>query len=339
MILYLQNNVQSILLIPMRFVFRADASREIGSGHVMRSSVLAEEAISRGYECIFVGTISGLEWVSERIASLGFSQVIVDSGSFKANKGSDILVLDTYSIPVSDPFIAKKHWKLVLSICDAITPNYGSDIELRPGLAVVRSGRDAPIILSGPDYVLIRKGIGKSLRERALNQALKLLIVGGGSDLFGFVDAIANVVDSMDLNLEVHTFTAGRKNDDSINRFIRHPIGSRLDGIATEVDVVFTTASTSSLEFIAREIPTGVACAVGNQEDLYIELGRLGFASQLGVYNSIGFWEFNLPAIKEILETQEKQASLKKATRSLIDLKGATRVIDTLVTLAERDNV
>ena len=48
----------------MRFIFRADASRENGSGHVMRSSVLAEEAISRGYECIFIGEISDLDWVA-----------------------------------------------------------------------------------------------------------------------------------------------------------------------------------------------------------------------------------------------------------------------------------
>ena len=85
----------------MRFIFRADASREIGSGHVMRSSVLAEEAISRNFECIFVGRISGLDWVSERIANLGFSRVIEDERLFDVDRELDILVLDTYSIPVS----------------------------------------------------------------------------------------------------------------------------------------------------------------------------------------------------------------------------------------------
>jgi hypothetical protein len=74
--LYLQITEWSILLIPMRFVFRADASREIGSGHVMRSSVLAEEAISRGFECVFIGKISDLDWVAKRISTLGFTQVL-----------------------------------------------------------------------------------------------------------------------------------------------------------------------------------------------------------------------------------------------------------------------
>jgi len=65
MVDYLRFTLHSILLFPVRFIFRADASREIGSGHVMRSLALAEEAISRGFDCIFVGKISDLDWVSE----------------------------------------------------------------------------------------------------------------------------------------------------------------------------------------------------------------------------------------------------------------------------------
>ena len=118
-------------------------------------------------------------------------------------------------------------------------------------------------------------------------------------------------------------------------QFIKHPIGSELDLIANDVDVVFTTASTSSLEFIAREIPAGVVCSVDNQVEYYEQLGQLGYAAQLGIRNSNARWEFDQTAIKELLESQEKRNSLKEATRALIDLKGAGRVIDTLVSLAQ----
>jgi UDP-2,4-diacetamido-2,4,6-trideoxy-beta-L-altropyranose hydrolase len=321
----------------MRFIFRADASREIGSGHVMRASVLAEEAISRGIECIFVGRILELDWVSERIVNLGFTQLIADERNFKADKDSDVLILDTYVLLVSNPFIARKNWKLVLSICDAITPKYDSDIELRPGLAVVHSESEVPIVLSGPEYVLIRKNIRKSTRERSFSDVLRVLIVGGGSDPFGFVQAIADVFSSLELNMEVHAFTEGRIPEDSEVHFVRHSIGSDLDKIARDIDLAFTTASSSSLEFIAREIPTAVVCAVDNQESYYSELGRLGCAVQVGVYHANGSWEFNLPAIKDFLESQSKQRSLKDAMHLLIDLKGAARVINNLITFAERD--
>jgi UDP-2,4-diacetamido-2,4,6-trideoxy-beta-L-altropyranose hydrolase len=317
----------------MRFIFRSDASREVGSGHVMRSSVLAEEAISRGFECIFVGVISDLDWVSERIAKLGFAQVLEDEDLFQANDKSDVLILDTYHIPITNQFISRKNWKLVLSICDVFTPKYESDVELRPGLMKANTEQLVPIILSGPENILIRKGIAKSNKQQTFGEILKVLIVGGGSDPFGFVPAIAQVLGSFNMELEVHTFTNGETPEDSKVRFVTYPIGFDLDWAANMVDVVFTTASTSSLEFIAREIPTGVVCAADNQLDYYNQLGQLGCVSQIGMYNSNQVWDFNLALITELLNSQEKRESLKDATRGLIDLKGAKRVIDKLVSL------
>ena len=320
----------------MRFIFRADASLDIGSGHVMRSSVLAEEAISRGFECIFVGRIWNLPWVSERIANLGFSKLITNECDFEPQKKSDILILDSYSIPISNLFISKKNWKLVLSVCDAISPKYESDVELRPGLETVYFARSKPIVLSGPNYILIRKGIQKSNRVNSFRGTPRVLIVGGGSDPYGFVESIAEVLGSVKLKMDVYAFTDRPLPKDSHVRFFRHDIGFDLDMIANSVDVVFTTASTLSLEFIAREIPAGVSCAVDNQKAYYDELGRLKYASQIGVYNPRGVWEFNLPAIKELLVSQNQQQMLKNAMDSLIDLRGASRVIDTLVELSEK---
>lgn len=305
----------------------------------MRSSVLAEEAISRGFECIFVGKISGLAWVSEKVAKLGFSQIIEDVYSFEANLKSDVLVLDTYSIPVSDPFISKHNWKLVLTICDAFTPKYESDIEVRPGLLEVHSVNQVPIILSGPDNVLIRQGIGKSNKKYSDGEVVKALIVGGGSDPFGFVPAFARMLCSMGVVVEVYAFTNENLPEDSRVRFVRENIGTNLDLIANQVDVVFTTASTSSLEFIAKEIPTGVACAVENQAGYYDQLGKLGYALQIGVFESNQTWNFNFPQIKQLLQSRERRNSLKEATRGLIDLKGAVRVIDAVLSLAESKNL
>lgn len=69
----------------MRYVLRADASQSMGAGHVMRSSAIAEELIARGEDVIFVGQISDLPWVEERIASLGFSHIFNESSRFISN--------------------------------------------------------------------------------------------------------------------------------------------------------------------------------------------------------------------------------------------------------------
>ncbi len=317
----------------MRMIFRADASRDIGSGHVMRSSVLAEEAISRGYECVFVGQILDLSWVSERISKLGFMQIIADEQLFIPNSETDVLILDSYSMQISNSFIDRKNWKLVLSICDQITPKYEVDIELHPGLEKTEGILGGPLVLSGSDYVLIRHGIKKSVKKKQMSLITKVLVVGGGSDTFGFVRAIAEVIRKLELNLEVHLFTNDNIPTVSQANFITHPIGFDLDFIANDVDLAFTTASTSSLEFIAREIPTGVACAVDNQSGYYEQLGRLGYAIQLGVRKSENCWEFEVATIKEMLESKGKRDSLNKSISGLIDFKGASRVMDVLASV------
>jgi spore coat polysaccharide biosynthesis predicted glycosyltransferase SpsG len=315
----------------MRFIFRADASLEIGSGHVMRSSVLAEELISRGFECVFIGSIVDLDWVTERISTLGFRQVLSDEASFVRDAQTDVLVLDSYSIPVSNSFIAKMNWKFSMSICDEITPNYLVDIELRPGFEKTREGQLTPIVLSGTEHLLIRQGIFKSSGKKYNGGTTRVLVLGGGSDTFGFVPAVAEVIHSLKLNLEVHLFT----NAEILTKFswglFVHPIGSELDIIARDVDVVLTTASTSSFEFIAREIPTGVVCAIDNQESYYKQLGRLGYATQIGVRTFSGDWEFNVEAIGDLLGDQKKRDALKQSVTGLIDLKGAERVVDFLL--------
>jgi spore coat polysaccharide biosynthesis predicted glycosyltransferase SpsG len=315
----------------MRIIFRADASRETGSGHVMRSSVLAEEAISRGIECVFIGNISDLDWVAERISTMGFAQVLSDETAFVADAAGDVLVLDSYSIPVSNLFIARKNWKFVISICDSITPNYKVDIEIRPGLEKVVEKQATPKVLSGAEYILIRQGISKSNGKKNGAQTPKVLVVGGGSDPFGFVPAIAEVIHSLKLNLEVHLFSNEKIAKEFYSNFFIHSIGGALDLVAREVDVVLTTASTTSLEFIAREIPTGVVCLIDNQEDFYEQLGRLGYATQIGVRTLAGGWEFDVEAIKTLLGCKEKRDALTESVTGLIDLKGAERVIDLLV--------
>ena len=300
----------------------------------MRSSVLAEEAISRGFECIFVGVISDLDWVSERIAKLGFSQVLEDEDLYQASEESDVLILDTYHIPISHQFIARNNWKLVLSISDKITPRYECDIELRPGLTKVNHGTGTPVVLSGPEHILIRKGIGKSRKRESSANALKVLVVGGGSDPFGFVAAFVEEVSSMNVDIEVHAFTNEEIQKESKDQFFWHAIGGDLDLISNDVDLVFTTASTSSLEFLAREIPMGIACAIDNQADFYDQLGSLGCAVQIGSYGSDDKWRLDMHSIRELLESREKRESLRRTIDSLIDHKGAVRVIDSLLSFA-----
>jgi spore coat polysaccharide biosynthesis predicted glycosyltransferase SpsG len=66
----------------------------------MRSSALAEEVIARNIEAVFIGDIQELPWVTSRIEELGFSQILNKEDDFVPNSNSDVLILDSYSIPI-----------------------------------------------------------------------------------------------------------------------------------------------------------------------------------------------------------------------------------------------
>ena len=104
----------------MRFVFRSDASFSIGAGHVMRSSAIAEEAIDRGISCLFIGEITGIPWLNDRVQNLGFHQVLRNDKEFHPSPNSDVLILDSYSIPTDHKFLEIQHWLQI----DEIDPSH-----------------------------------------------------------------------------------------------------------------------------------------------------------------------------------------------------------------------
>ena len=91
----------------MRFIFRADASIATGTGHVMRSIGIIEELISRNLSVVFVGNTSQVEWIDSFVNSIGFEEIYSNEKDFKPNKETDILILDSYQIPVDNELISR----------------------------------------------------------------------------------------------------------------------------------------------------------------------------------------------------------------------------------------
>ena len=95
------------------------------------------------------------------------------------NVATDVLVLDSCSITVSHTFTAQEKWAVVLSLCDGITPKCVADIELRPGLEKIEQAQVGPLVLSGRQYVLIRRGIRKTKRKIDGSIVTEVLLIGG----------------------------------------------------------------------------------------------------------------------------------------------------------------
>lgn len=315
----------------MRFVFRADASTSIGSGHVMRSSAIAEEAIARGIPSFFVGKISDLTWVSERIRGLGFIQVLENSSEFIPDENEDILIIDSYEIPTDDVFVQLRNWSKVVSIFDELTPDYSCDLRIHPGLTKAWPKRFSGSTLSGPKFVPLRKSI-KNSTENTPKGTLEVLVVGGGSDAYGFVPAVVNLLTQLTQDFHATIFTNSFLSMDLGERFTVSEIGLNLDLIANTADLVFTTASTTSLEFLARGSAVAIGCAVDNQELYYKELSGGDYAAPIGEFLN-NEWHLDAELIQELLSSETFRVTLKANSANLIDLNGAKRIVDEILKL------
>ena len=315
----------------MRLVFRADASLAIGSGHAMRCSAIAEEAISRGIECLFVGSLGDIKWLAERFEMINFQTISCEI--FKNPRFGDVLILDSYTIQNDDSFVSNRLWKKRVDIVDEKTPKRNSDLFIHTGLGTEWFGGDYAKLLFGPLYVPLRKSIKKNL-ARESSKVRKIVVFGGGTDGHGF--GIAMGVELTRINgFDKAIFFSDHKVaiEKLDSRFKVISFGQELDGELIDADLVFTTASTSSLEVVARELPLGVACSVDNQIPYYEALSAAKVAIQVGERVKLGAWRMNFDEIYKLIHDSKFRYELRCTTTGFIDLFGAKRIIDAITEL------
>lgn len=318
----------------MTYVLRADASHSMGSGHVMRLFALAEELIIRGKLVTFIGNTSEVPWVKEKMSRIGFSEILSEYQLFSTNPITDILILDCYHLPIHHSFLTREKWKAIVVVADDATPSYYADLVIYPNITLDFKPLNAGKFLAGPKYIPLRKSITKNSHNKSDIDRLEIVIVGGGTDLHNFVEEIAKILNSMPNKFQVNLFSNRLKNISLDLRFTVIPIGEELDEKIKSADLVFTTASTSSLEFVAREIAIGVGCAVDNQVKIYEKLCESAVAAPIGSYIG-GKWELDRHKIRDLIDNLSLRRRLIKNCSNLVDLDGAKRIVDEILKLSQ----
>jgi spore coat polysaccharide biosynthesis predicted glycosyltransferase SpsG len=317
----------------MRLIFRADASQEIGSGHVLRCSAIAEAAISRGIQSILVGSIIDLDWVNTRLMEIGMGIESPQSYLNQRNFESDILVIDSYDLKISDEFISPKYWKRVVALVDEVTPDYFAHLIIHPGIDASWFKKESRNFLWGSDYIPLRGDI-KKLNSRVNPKVRKILVSGGGTDVFGFGFAVAKELRQF-VNFEEAIYFASRLSEieDLDPRFKGVAFGKNFDKEMESADIVITTASTSSLEVLAREIPLGVGCAVANQESYYKVLTELKVAVPIGTHIGNNEWGLDINILSDLINNFELRQSLLNSAHQFIGLEGSDNIVTAILAI------
>ena len=114
------------------------------------------------------------------------------------------------------------------------------------------------------------------------------------------------------------------------SRFQTIDFGTALDDVLADSDLVFTTASTSSLEIIAREIPLAVCSSVNNQGPYLRALSEKSLAIGVGSLNSSGIWNLDSALIRELFNDPNLRYQLRKNSSGFLDLLGSQRILNEL---------
>ena len=153
----------------MNVVFRVDATKNIGLGHLMRCYALAEELIKNKNTCYFISNIDSGK-IIEKITK---SKIILEKISTSPNSNNDLDYLIDFSRNNHIDWIVTDHYEIqseyiktlkdnnfyVLSIDDTAQTYYKSDIVVNQNIGSEKltfpSYKNTRLLL-GPKYVMIR---------------------------------------------------------------------------------------------------------------------------------------------------------------------------------------
>ena len=315
----------------MELVFRADASISGGTGHAMRLYAIAQEAISRNISSKFVGDIDEVNWLSEKLGKLGFSDVVNSTSCDLTIKPNSILILDSYSIPLDDPYINSSKWFRRILIADNLTPNYSCDLAIHTGIDTSWNNGRIKNLVGGPEYFPVRNEIKSEQNSTVnlLNDSIRILVTGGGTDPFNFNFAIANILKKLTIDFDcIFISTQGDVIENMDSRFKVMEIGQSFEIELSTADIVFSSASTASLEILAAGKVLAVCSLVDNQEELYKALSRLGLAQPIGRLTRERKWHLLGPEIAAVITNPTLRKTILQKSIGFIDGKGAARIID-----------
>ncbi|MCE3234385.1 MAG: pseG [Vampirovibrio sp.] len=343
-----------------RVLFRADASVEIGTGHIMRCVTLADAMRRRGAEVVFAcRTLPGdlndwlcqqgytvWAWQSAHAADWQpFAAFTVDQEPF------DWLVVDHYALDldwerqartcarrslVIDDLADRPHacdWLLDQNdlASEGATPRYG---------ALVPSGYRT---LLGPEYALLRPDFSE-WRARVLaenrREALtvrEVLVFFGGSDptgeTFKTLEALKPLAGQIQTTVitgvsnprreEIQAFCSTLPQTDFLCQ-----VNNMAERMA-RADLAIGAGGTATWERLCLGLPSLVISVADNQRDISARIARLGAQQYLGPSAAVLVEDIR-NALDRLLTSPEDRMALARSALALVDGQGVNRVLQAL---------
>ena len=331
---------------------RADANKEMGGGHVMRSLALAQAWKASGGAVIFLGSCEG-GWIAEHIAKSGAQFVPIANPhpcpqdlemtleSMDGHPGAWLL-LDGYRFEACYQRSIKEAGHRVLLFDDTaqgehyyadviVNQNIGSERLRYPCLPTSR-------LLLGPRYAVLRPEYltWQDWRRTVPEVASRVLVTLGASDLHDQTSKVIEAfriigrsdleitvvggvggpgVQSLDLNDEVH----------SPRIWVREAVDNMVELMAW-ADVAVSAGGITCYELAFMGLPNIIMILSENQRATAQGMAAAGASVNLGWYENVTVEDI-ARAASDLLKDVERRRNMSQTGRTLVDGQGCWRVI------------
>ncbi|UQV21849.1 UDP-2,4-diacetamido-2,4,6-trideoxy-beta-L-altropyranose hydrolase [Vibrio sp. J383] len=352
----------------MKVVFRVDASLLIGSGHVMRCLVLADQLKQKAYDVVFACTpLEGdmRSFIQQRgfgVITLPAPQQVVapqhdadyvawlqksidqDASDFVGAVGSaDLVVTDHYAIDEKWQRSVKQTMNCRLLAIDDLARGHCADVVLDQTLGRAESDYrgSASVVLAGSEYAMLQPAFAKK-RELALSRKLtseppKVLISMGGVDApNATLKVLESLVPYVHANFTVLLSPRAPHYNEVAHWCAEQPSITHLDFVSDmaslmlEHDVAIGAPGTTSWERACLGLPNLIVPLADNQKLISQQLIDCQATIKVEVE---GISTRLVSAYTELMECWHE---MKQANLALCDGRGVRRValtINELLTL------
>ena len=354
----------------MKVLIRADASDQIGHGHIMRCLTLAAALTRAGAECLFVcrelpghaqAAIAGYGFPLDLIhyPELSFTDIIAEDARLTllsvATWKPHWIIVDHYELNADWQFAVKNSGCRLLALDDWPHRQHQSDLLLDQNLAADAEAYSAWIdstcrILTGAHFSLLRPEFMRKKVNRiyAENNGLRILINLGGADLSGYsadiVEQLMPLAQRLNLQLVVLVNQRSVSYPQIAEKITAgyYPFAVQLQSYSQDmcslydsVDLAIGAGGSSTWERASRGLPTALIVIANNQQATAQAAVTANMAVIIGDFTRSPLLDF--AALAGLLSTPDRLQQMSQCAAAIFDGSGPKRIVREMLLKSRQD--
>lgn len=353
-------------------LIRADASAQVGIGHIMRCLALAQAWQGQGGSATFLGFCA--RPLRKRIQDQGFGLVSIEAPTGSSAEDLDQtlgqlaalrsrqasarwVVLDGYHFGYEyQKGIQEAGYRLLVIDDYNHQARYSADILLNQNINAEHlpyACNGGAALLLGTRYILLRSQFLKVKDTQTIHPATarKVLVTLGGADAENATLKVVQALKQVKISgLEAKiVLGAANPNITSIREEINDKGGAveksgthsiellrdaEMPGLMTWADIAVSAGGSTCWELLYMGVPTIILTVADNQEGIARGLKEHGAAENPGWVDALGSGEI-AALLERVIIDKKSRRQMSVNGRGLVDGRGAERVVQAIVERAD----